>query len=220
MNVDSQKLIVCDVCDTLYRSNTTFDFIRFVVEKEKWVQRSLLLLVVSRKSPLFYFLVIAGKLFHQDLIRKVALRFLKGKSKIDLDLLAQQFYSDFLESRANMKVFEKILTNGVTTTLLLSSSIDPVIATIAHSNKLRFYSSELKWKQGKATGTLRKDMTGKKHEVVNKILSEEHFNRLQVITDNRSDWELVKLADERFIVIKNESEKIFWKSLDPIFIEV
>ncbi len=220
MSEESQKLIVCDVCDTLYRSNTTFDFIRFVVDREKRVQRYLLLLMINRKSPLFYLLVIVGTLFRQDLIRKVTLRFLKGKSKIDLDLLAQQFYSDFLQSRANKKVFEKILSNSVTTTLLLSSSIDPVIATIAHANKWWFYSSELEWKQGIATGILHMDMTGKKHEVVKRIISEKHFNRLQVITDNRSDWELVKLADERFIVIKNESEKVFWKSLNPIFIEV
>lgn len=220
MSVANRKLIICDVCDTLYNSNTTLDFVRFVVEKDKGIKRLLLLLINSQKSPLFYFLIIAGKLIHKDLFRWLLLKFLRGKPKTELDFLAQQFYSYFLASRSNRQVFQKLLSNDETIILLLSSSIDPVISAIANANQLKFYSSKLEWAQGKATGNLRMDMTGQKHEFAKRFLSEGNFGRLQVITDNRSDWELVKLADERFIIVKNESEKIFWKSLDPVFIEL
>jgi phosphoserine phosphatase len=213
----NQKLVICDVCDTLYRSNTTFDFIRYFVGKKK---NSLFIiwfyLLTSKKSPLFFFLLFISKASRRDWIRTLALKLLKGASIQDLDSLATSFYIDFLIDRSNVEVF-KLLSHD---TILVSSSIDPVVATIAKANGLKFESSRLEWHQGKATGNLATDITGRKHEIARKLFSLGSFNRLQVITDNRSDWGLVKLANERFVIIGKESEKKFWRDLNPTFIKI
>ncbi len=207
----------CDVCDTLYRSNTTFDFIRFVVAKRSKLQHFLLKLISSTRSPLFYMLILLNKATHRDWPRQLALRFLRGMTAEELDKEALEFYHQFLVPRANAEVFHYILQPGVTA-ILLSSSIHPVIKAIAKANQLSYFSSELGMEQGKATGKLLVDMTGCKHEMANKLIAERALSSFGVITDNRTDWQLVQLADERLVVVANESQKQFWKSLNPHFI--
>jgi phosphoserine phosphatase len=211
-----QKLVICDVCDTLYRSNTTFDFIRYFVGRKKSPLRIWFYLLTNRKSPLFFFLIFVGKVSRRDWIRTLALKFLKGTSMEELDSLATSFYTDFLIGRSNVEVFKLLSQDAI----LVSSSIDPVVATIAKANGLKFKSSRMEWHQGKATGNLATDITGHKHEIAAEIFSLGSFNQLRVITDNRSDWELVKLADERFVIIKEESEKKFWRDLNPTFVKI
>lgn len=212
----NQKLVLCDVCDTLYRSNTTFDFIRYFVGRKKSSLLIWFYLLTSRKSPLFFFLLFIGKVSRRDWIRMLALKFLKGASIEELDSLATSFYTDFLIGRSNVEVFKLLSQDAI----LVSSSIDPVVAAIAKANSLKFESSRLEWHRGIATGNLATDITGHKHEIVRRFFSLGNFNRLQVITDNRSDWELVKLANERFVIIEGESEKKFWRDLNPTFIKI
>lgn len=147
----------------------------------------------------------------------MALRFLRGMSNEELDREATAFYHDFLIARCNTQVFQHIKKPGVST-ILLSSSINPVIKAIAKANDLAYFSSEIAIKGGKATGSFQLDMTGQKHLVAKKLMAERALTNVAVITDNRSDWELVKLATERWIVISNEAQKDFWKSLHPNFI--
>ena len=215
-----KKLVVCDVCDTLFKSNTTFDFILYVIEKKKKHLLFFFYLLTSKKSPLFFVLIIIGKIGHWDLVKNLALKFLKGMPFGELNSLAETFYFDFLVQRSNEHVFKLLPTENHDGTVLLSSSIDIVVSIIAKENNLNFESSRLEWHQGNATGNLEIDLTGQKHEIAKRIAATGNFNQLQVITDNRSDWELVKLADERFVIIKEESEKVFWHELRPSFIEV
>ncbi len=209
----------CDVCDTLYRSNTTFDFIRFVVAKRGGISRVLLWAISSTQSPLFYLLILLNKITGRDWPRQLALQFLRGMSSEELEQEATQFYQHYLVPRANQEIFEYIKKPGVTA-ILLSSSINPVIKAIAHANGLSYFSSELELKDGKATGQLQIDMTGRKHEVARKLIAERAISSVGVITDNYSDWELVKLADERLVVVASEAQKNFWKPLSPHFIVV
>ncbi|MFN8888958.1 MAG: haloacid dehalogenase-like hydrolase, partial [Cyclobacteriaceae bacterium] len=146
-----------------------------------------------------------------------ALRFLKGMSAEELDQKATAFYSDFLIERSNAQVFQQIKKPGVTT-ILLSSSINPVIQAIAKANNFAYFSSEMEMKNGIATGNLQTDMTGRKHVVAKRLITEQAVTNFGVITDNHSDWELVKLAHDRWIVISTEEQKHFWKLLHPNFI--
>jgi phosphoserine phosphatase len=209
----------CDVCDTLYRSNTTFDFIRFVAAKRGGFSGVRLWVISSNQSPLFYLLILLNKVTGRDWPRQLALRFLRGMSSEELEKEATQFYQQYLVPRANQEIFEYIKKPGVTA-ILLSSSINPVIKAIAHANSLSYLCSELELKDGKATGQLQIDMTGRKHEVAKKLMAERAILSVGVITDNYSDWELVKLADERLVVVASEAQKNFWKPLSPHFIVV
>ncbi len=218
--MNAKKLVVCDVCDTLYRSNTTFDFIRFVSKRGGPLGFFLFSVLADRKSPVFYFLILAGKIMRKDIVRSSVLRMLGGKSNEELMLLAHLFYHEFLIARANEKAFQLLPENSVDMVVLISSSIDPVVRVIAQECKFSFVSSQLEWKEGIATGYLETDLTGRKHEVAKRLMHESSLDRLQVITDNRSDWKLVSLADERFVIIRSEGERKFWNELNPVFIRV
>lgn len=217
MNSSQSTFFFCDVCDTLYRSNTTFDFVRYVVKKKGLFSRLLFWSISSKASPLLYALILWNKLSGKDWPRQMALQFLRGMSHDELDREATRFYHEFLVAKANSQVFQYIQKPG-TTTILLSSSINPVIKAIAKANNLAYYSSEIAMKDGKATGNFELDMTSQKHLIAKRLMEERALTDVGVITDNRSDWELVQLASERWIVITNERQKEFWNSLHPNFI--
>jgi len=214
----SRKLIVCDVCDTLYRSNTTFDFLHFIFAKEK-TRKLFLNILVSKWSPVFYSLILSGKLARKDFIRIAALRLLKGKSVSEIDAFAQSFYEEILLKKANQKIFQIIESEEQRdNVVLISSSILPVIQAIGKANNLDFRSSQLESVDGRLTGRLSLDLTHLKDVVVKNLMDERGIEKLLVITDNRSDWHLVKMADERVIVVGSERDKIFWDELKPEFI--
>ena len=102
--------------------------------------------------------------------------------------------------------------------ILVSSSLDVVIKVIAERNKFNWASSQMEVLNGIATGKLKNDLTGKKQIVATQIMKEMGIQKLMVITDNRTDKELVEMADERYIVIKSTEEREYWSSLNPHFI--
>ena len=213
-----KKLIVCDVCDTLYASNTTFDFIRYFVAQQNKFQRLWFTLISARYSPLFYLLILAGKIFRADLVRTLAIKLLGGLSKETLTILAFEFHDSFLEKRKNEKVFsllEKLKKDGEI--LLLSSSIDPVINAIASRNGFQYKSSSLEYEKGLSSGKLQDDLTGVKHTFLVDLVKDHR--QLAVVTDNRSDYELVKMADERYVVLVSPKQEKFWEKLKPNFIK-
>lgn len=214
-----KTLIVCDVCDTLYNSNTTFDFIRFFVNRKGGLGRLWLSIISSRYSPLFYFLIVAGKIFRTDLVRILALRLLSGLDRKKLSDLAFDFHDSVLQKRKNEKVFsllERLKKDG--DVMLLSSSIDPVIGAIAQRNGFSFQSSTLGYKNDVSSGSLSQDLTGIKHKQL--AAWKKEYNRLAVVTDNHSDYDLVKMADERYVVLLQEDQEKFWQELNPNFIKL
>ncbi|MBS1506742.1 MAG: haloacid dehalogenase-like hydrolase [Bacteroidetes bacterium] len=214
-----KTLIVCDVCDTLYDSNTTFDFIRFYVNRKGGASQIWLSLISSRYSPFFYFLIALGKIFHKDLVRILALQLLSDLDRKKLSDLAFEFHDSFLLKRKNEKVFsllERLKKEG--DVMLLSSSIDPVIGAIAQRNGFSFQSSMLAYQNDISSGKLSQDLTGVKH----KQLAEWHkaYRRLTVVTDNHSDYDLVKMADDRYVVLLPAGEEKFWQPLNPNFVKL
>ena len=214
------KLVVCDICDTLYRSNTTFDFLDFVASKNV-AKKFWLNLIRSKFSPFFYVLTTATVVFKTDFGRVMALRLLAGRSSVEIYTLAKEFYENFLVQRSNAKIFavlKKEQEHGVV--ILVSSSIDPVVEVIAEKNRMDFICSTLEVKKGIITGRIHRDLTGRKHLVVKDKMEKERLNDLLVITDNRSDWELVKMAGQRIVVVQSENQKTYWNDLHPDFISV
>lgn len=214
----TKVLVACDVCDTLFASNTTFDFVRFVLKQESKFRYFVLQCISSKYSPLFYLIIVLGKLRRSDLVRTLAISLLKNKREVQLLNLANQFFDQYLVGRKNEQVFY-LLNKQEATVILLSSSISPVISVIASRYGFDFVCSELDFKNSVATGKLKTDLTGKKH-IVLKDLTGNHSMDLVAITDNRSDYEMIKMANQRYVLIKKESEKSFWEELSPQFLKV
>lgn len=214
-----RSLVVCDVCDTLFDSNTTFDFIWFHV-RNSWRDKFMFGMVVNKWSPFFWATAVVGKILRKDIARNFILRFLAGKSLELIHRDAEAFYDHFLVHRINQHVLAILSEKANRAEIwLLSSSIDPVVEVIAKRNRFRFKSSILGVSNGRYTGRLEEDFTGIKHRFVDELMARENIY-LTVITDNRTDRCLVELAHERFIVIKADREKKFWRDVAPRYINL
>ncbi|MBX9852758.1 MAG: hypothetical protein K2X86_13525 [Cytophagaceae bacterium] len=212
-------IIVSDVCDTLFYSNTTIDYCGFVLRKQGRVLPAIILkLSVSKKSPLFYFLAILSRLCNFDFAKFIAVYFLKGILKSDLDKYADNFVSQELRNRKIDKVFSLIAQYKNARLILLSSSLDPVVSAIAKSFSAEFASSQLGYIQGVCSGKIYFEMKGRKLEILKK-----NFQKLSsdiiVISDNASDWELMSYAKEKYAVVYNDKQKKFWHKLNANIIE-
>lgn len=216
-----KTLVVCDVCDTLFDSNTTFDFIRFTLRRDDRFRFIILQSISSRYSPLFYFMTFLGKIVGTDLIRVIGIFFLKNRREDQLLDLANRFFDDYLVSRKNHLVF-RLLEQQKGKIILLSSSISPIVKVIASHYGFGFVSSELDFISSITTGKLSTDLRGKKHIVLRKLIddSDININNLVAISDNHSDYEMIKMANQRYVVIKSEKDKTFWKDLSPQFLLV
>jgi phosphoserine phosphatase len=219
MNSSKTSLLACDVCDTLYKSNTTFDFLKFFLRKQAPFRFAILNCMTRKWSPLFYALMILGKLREVDLPRVLSLKLLNGYNLSAVEENAASFVKTFLRPRVNQKIVDLLLKEAANANIVLvSSSIAPVIKAISDEFGFPFYASALEHSEGILTGALTNDLTGKKHTIVNKIVKELGTKTLIVVTDNRSDYELVSMASERYIVISDDNHKKFWLALNPEFI--
>lgn len=219
------NVFVFDVCDTLFYSNTTFDFLHFVLQQQGSAgKQTVLKALTTRWSPLFVGLAVWQKVSGGDPIKAVALRLLAGTPKAELYALGQRFVAEFLPGRRIARSHELLAGLAATSTrvLLLSASLDPVIAALAAAlGPVEFVSSQLEYDaQGRATGRLQRELTGQKQYALRELLATQTEPvRLAVATDNFTDLELVTQAQVRYVVVHNAAAKQFWQKLDPQFIE-
>jgi phosphoserine phosphatase len=212
-------VFVFDVCDTLFYSNTTFDFLRFVLAQRGSAGKQTVLKLMSAKwSPLFVGLVVWQKVTGGDPVKAVALHLLAGISRTELYELGRRFVAEFLPARRIARTHELLagLAQTQTRVLLLSASLDPVIAALAEAlGPVEFVSSQLEYDaQGNCTGRLQQELTGKKL-----LTGRAEPLRLAVATDNFTDHGLVSQASVRYVVVHNAAAKQFWQGLNPEFIE-
>ena len=128
-----EKLVVLDICDTLYRSNTTFDFIRFALQKQQKSWQAFLLKGYTTKySPLFLLFYFLQKITKKDVCKIQSLKLLKGTTQQVLEDLATQFQTDYLHQKKiapTHELLHQFKTEGVPI-VFLSASIDPVVRAI------------------------------------------------------------------------------------------
>lgn len=201
---------VFDICGTLYRSNTTFDFLLFFLSSNKlyvWYDR-------FRKTVAWRLL---NKLFrdylHRDITRLIALRFLAGYTRNELLIAAQAFYDDNLKERENAEIINTlklVLAKDDVEVMIASATIDVVAEIIAINLGVKiWYSSILDYDNSICQGKLRKDLLGKKKEYV---FGNSEVKLDAVYTDDFSDIPLLAMAVEKVIIVYPKTSKR-WKKV-------
>ena len=222
MDAKKQNVLVFDVCDTLFYSNTTYDFIAYVLKGTSITKYYTLQALIKRSSPLAWPFMVMARVSGVDWPKKMALQLLKGLSKDELYRLGRSFLADFLNT-CKIQQTHSLLTQAHpegTQLFLLSASLDPVIAAVAESVGASFKSTELEYtSNGIFTGRIKKEMTGQKLAELQLLLKNTDY-RLTVATDNFTDRSLVEAAHKRYVVIYNEKGKAYWKDLSPDFIQL
>jgi phosphoserine phosphatase len=216
----SRDIVLFDVCNTLYDSNTTFDFIAYTLQRKFPVRYRFFWWFTQKWSPLFVAGALWDKIFKKDILRSVAIRLLKGISKTELEQLAALFYKEHLGRKQIGDVLQMLYAaKEVNEIWLFSNSLEPVIKMIALQLGVRYEATRLKYdQQGRFTGLLEWDMTGKKKEVFEQRFGKEV--RLKMMcSDNKSDAPILSLAAQPYVVLYRHTDRKFWEYINPVFIE-
>ncbi len=196
-----KPIVIFDLCGTLYDSNTTFDFIRFLRPLYALIIFSLPLRILAKC------LSIASNI---DLIRTLAIYGYKGFSQDQLLQQAERFITDVLENKKILEADELLLQycqDNSVTVYLASASIDPIVQLVARQYAVSYISSQLEYINGKSSGKLSVDLLGDKK----KYLETTHYQL--VVTDNKSDIDLILASEKSYIVTKKKNVSHWQKKL-------
>lgn len=193
---------IFDVCWTMYKSNTTFDFIKFVYNVNG-IKSFRLMVLSSLIGKLF--ILFLGKFLGRDIYRGFYVGLLKGFTRSDLEILSSKFYHDYLVRKKIDYTFDLLEEIDHREVLLCSASLDIIISHIAQQLKVSFFASELEFKNEICTGKISKDLLGMK----DKILENKEIEL--VVTDNLSDLALVRKSSKS-VILSTPKNVIFWKN--------
>jgi len=204
------KIAVFDVCGTLYDSNTTFDFLDDYFSKDKKYRlfrkfsKSLVAKVLNYP---FY------KFFYYDIIRIIATGFLKNIPKETVDSAMNEFVFEKLESKIKNDIYT-LLTEYKKkgfTIILMSGSYSSIIKNVnQYFQTDGYFASELEVLNDKYTGKFMSDQLFNKKEVLLEMYP--NITELIVLSDNLTDYELMKEADYGYAICKKPKQVAFWKS--------
>ena len=201
--------VIVDICGTLYKSNTTFDFLdRISYENKKykfWRKVSRCFFLRKLNSLLFV-------LLQKDFKRIYFLTYLKGYSKDLLLLYAQDFFCNYLKQRENKEVIDYLLSTPNWSLVLASATIDPIASIIAKSlNISNYISSDMEYDNyGVCTGKLKKDLLGKKKDA----LLEKGFGETYEATISDDYWDLPLFKSSKFTIVVSSKKRIsFWQQV-------
>ena len=207
-------LVVCDVCHTLYRLNTTADFLHFVTGETSPIRHQVVRALQWRGSPLMVAAYVMGRIVERDIGRDLQLQMLRGMEEECLAEMGERWLKMRGEPHLRGEVaglLEKAMASGVQV-VLASASIDPVIDAVAERWGVEAVSSRLSYREGRCLGSLAVDMTGQKGAHLERYMEEK--GALMVVSDNESDASLMHRAEVPVVVRRREGQSLErWRDL-------
>lgn len=205
-----KKIVVFDICGTLFKSNTTFDFLDYVLVSNKKYQ------LYKKIFGLFiwkFFNKLLRQICDLDLTRIIAISFLKNYDREDLRKKANCFYDKCLVLKSNINVINILNAyrqNLPCRIIILSATIDIVAEVIAKKLKCtEFYSTQLKYSNGICSGVIQNDLLGKKKNKL-KVLNIEQIDAFY--TDDISDTPVLEVAHKK-VIITSHKQKNKWMKI-------
>lgn len=213
--MNGPKLVVFDVCNTLYDANTTFDFVRHTLS-DRWWFRALDLALLHRASPLYWAQAALYRLGGVDIPRWVMIACLSGFDRNDLRQAAHRYVSGPLATRQIAQTHVRLRQHAQTgdRIVLISNSLDAVVGAIAESLRVEWRASRLAYRGERCVGRLEADLTGRKLGIARELGAEyDPAPELVVYTDNLSDRPLVEAADAATVVIPPRGDRAGWQGV-------
>jgi phosphoserine phosphatase len=216
--IKKERVVVVDICNTLFDSNTTFDFIDYCVRTKRIKSRVFFYRAgIKRFSPFFWFLLVLQKAFGHDYHKSLAVSLLAHQSIKDVNSWANQFYKEFLAPRSIHQTADLLKSFDSKQVILASSTIEPVAKVIASEMAIEnFVSTELEVSEGRYTGRIKNELSGNKLEAIEKKLGNADFMVDVVLTDNFSDRELMIGSLRKYAVCYNKRQVAFWREIPGV----
>ncbi|MCK8463448.1 haloacid dehalogenase-like hydrolase [Aliiroseovarius sp. S1339] len=211
MKAPKPRILAVDVCGTLYDTNTTAGLVIFHHARRGHRWRHAILTALSRRKGILRTgLVVIAKLTGFDAHRALVLASLRGESLTSVQASATRYVTDHLPRHAILATHARVdqMRAAGWKPVLVSNAIAPVIEEIARQLDLPCIASQPRVRAGRLTGRLSHDLTGQKRKAVevylNTSLDKVHF---AVITDNKSDQDLVAVAKPAVLVAPGTPRK-------------
>ena len=155
-------------------------------------------------------------LFHTiglDLTRMMAVRFLKGITKIELEDAVDAFYSDWLALRSYEAVHSVVdgYRREGKTIVIVSATLDVIAQKVAQSLGVsEWYSTSLGFVNGHCTGKIQVDLLAKKLPFLKgKQVFPPYYAS---ITDNFSDLDLIYQSNHA-VIVTDQGHQAKWQQL-------
>lgn len=214
-------LFLADVDDTLVSENTTVGFVEHVLAAAGDEQAADAVRALGdRRGANGIALAALHRLTGIDRARPRILAHLRGRSRADLQTVARAYVSGLLDRSAippAIARLERARAAGARV-VLVTSTVDPVAAALAHRLDADYRSSTLAWEGDRCTGALAADLTGAKLDAVEDLL--DGAREVTVMTDNRTDRDLLARADHRIVVVRHRRDAAWWADLAPDVLDV
>lgn len=212
---------IFDVCGTLFRQDTTLGLLRWHAwRRRKYLAYSLLALLLSSRSPLFWTLKMLEKLSGRHLAKHVGLATLAGESIGEVHYSAHQYVTSLL-AHDSIEPIHQLLSRAREDgqVVLASASMNPVIEALCQCLALEGVSSILEVKQGRCTGRLALDLSGRKIEALQERFGKDVLQReSSCYTDNLSDKGLLAACKYRTVVLHGKHRRQRWDFEDATYI--
>lgn len=197
------KVVFLDLCGTLVKENTTFDFFnKVILPQESFLLRALW------KSRFVQLVTKILSVCHikYDLTKKSCLLIMRGYTEDELRNLAKSYMSTLTWRNEILFKVEKLVQHGYKP-VIVSASLPFLVEVVSNHLMIDTYiSSEMEYKDGIFTGRLLTDLQGNKLDVlVNKKGDKSIF-----ITDNQDDI-ICKDVVNYFIAVTNAKNYLYWR---------
>jgi HAD superfamily phosphoserine phosphatase-like hydrolase len=203
------KLVVFDICGTIYDSNTSFDFLENYIVTQNFNNQ--LKYRILKSIPVRVLNKILIRSFNYDLIKILATKMLSNLSTEFIELQSKEFVKNYLHGKEReyvTKLLDKYRKENWQI-VLISGAYEFIVKEIAQFHDVNnFFASTLEVKEGKYTGIYSNDIIEIKKDIFQQNF--EDIDELVVVTDNKTDLELLKLANFKYIVT-DEKNLNFWK---------
>lgn len=201
-----KKIVIVDVCNTLYDSNTTFDFLQYYFKEDRKYVR----LQKLRKSIIYRILnraIFVSTGIDSD--KKLFTRLLKGIKQKELNSAINEFFLSLSEKKIQdtHNLVESYKQQGYQI-IVISASYDFIVEKIAKEIKAdKFLSTTLQRDGEYLTGKVLEDLLKIKHK---KFLEQKFdYEEVILITDNVTDYQLACYAHKSHIILNNKNFD-FW----------
>ena len=202
-----KKYLLIDICGTYVHENTTFGLIKKHFSKYSF-KGIYIRLFTYKFSPLKIFIIILEKIIGNDILKKILILSLRGVKISSLEKTAHEYAKDLLSKKSNVNseisaCIKKYSDNFQP--IFASSSIEPIVKEISSLEKIPYISSKLEVINDKYTGKIYNDVTGlKSKEIYKKFNIDLHKNNYYLITDNKSDLNMVNDSVLTFFICRKK----------------
>jgi phosphoserine phosphatase len=198
MEKETRKIILLDICGTIYRSNTTFDFLDYFFADN--IGYKLFCFLFRCKFARLVNKIIAG-FCKYDFLRYFSIRFLEGYTEQEILQKAGYFCKEILEHKKQNKIIEIINQNinQQNHIIIVSATLDCVAVQVAKVFGINeYYASELEYRNNICTGKIRNDLLDCKLVKIQEKGIAPPFEL--TISDNFTDIELMKHSKYSYII--------------------